>query len=453
MGDNKHEATMGRLRSMVETELGVVGSAQGHRDRHKATMQREADRARRALICARPSNRVLQRLAENLYCIIEDVVTGQAGQAKIKKKDIVSKANMNDSSGKSGLLHEQTLRPGLTEPELGKRIDRLTRKSNRRLALAIAAAELGHLCSADVVLRLVAGTPFEMSEEQTIDEELAECLNMLAVAIKGAANRIVTAHDLATYFRTIEGQGVSPFGKGGWVANGSDLWLHDALPKVELASQSLGRAPLNGTWQSENFHEPEAAVVTAWLRTALVLAPLANDRKVRAYLASRTVLKVERSRPMEGKPFNLLLEEIVDLPTAGSFASGRLGRLHLHHTDMQRLPNEHHLPELPEEAWEFREVTADSLRIFCRAPEWGGPRSDELPHALSGFTKSPPELLLGNLERSLHYGRGNGDMQIRLDTLLEEDAKRFSKSLKLWVAAQRARVDDAMFRLSAGDGT
>ncbi len=226
-----------KLREHAEREREGLAE---ERDRQTATRNRQAAWARdkvREADMLKPAE--AQKLAENLHAIVAEACGSRPGKVLVRKADILAKAGMRDSDGKSRVLYRYTLDPTLPEETRKRRGRQVIKHPANYLKIADAAAHLAGLDADDVVCRLIAGTPLAAGMDTLPDDFQPEYLDMLTRAVQGQARRISAETKLDWYFRTIEAHGITPTCDAWTTDGGGEVWFHGTLPAVELITLEL----------------------------------------------------------------------------------------------------------------------------------------------------------------------------------------------------------------------
>lgn len=438
----------------------MVGRISDELERQRVRIGREANAVRAAAEAAGPLQPPgARRMAENLGVIIQAACSASGSRKPVTKQEIVKTAGMADSSEKSGPLYGYVIPAGLSEEQ--RRARRTVRKPEGYLRLVKAVASLTGMDEDALLLQLTEGTPLQASLKDLGEPPEPDHLEMLVASIRGQARRVTAACGLDWYFRTVDGHALVRTGQG-WGSRHEDPDITDAIPIVWLAT--LERAAFDADWfpHLPDGTRGERQEKTALLctRIGLCLAPFGSDGAVepcfvRSYV---TVVVGRRSAPRPGlvfQPFDPSIPVVLGVPMPGQ----------------QRIPGREGVLVLPDPAAvarllrglgedypkdEFDVVTPSSLaRILDgNGKTVGMVPGDNLSWMRLGFTKAAPGTLLSKLEAALLDGCGEpswGEEIIPLGTILEQRAAELSESLKRWVYAESAAIDERLSQMSADD--
>ena len=437
------------IKSRIEPQLG----------RQRSLLERQAAFARDQIRNSGPLKTSERRqLAENLHGVVQIACTS-SGQ-KVTRSAIAAEAGMADARGRSGRLHDYVLDRELPEEErLERARRRLIKKPNGYLRIAEAAAKLSGLDIDRAVVDLVQGTRLAEGMDSLAEGVEPEHFVMLADAIQGEARRIIELIPLAWYFRTIDEQGLSPISDGWGADEQSFLWIHRAVPWIDLFTEAVFSS--DGIWLPK---QPDGArgenrtmAVAVCRRVGLAVAPFGLGKSVRAFFVRRQVLAItplsSRRRPQtteEFLSFDLSSPILTEMPDPEGIVRSRWGTLRVHKElrETALCP----VSDYPGDDLEFIEVTPSNIAAVLETglPQVYDVDSDALAHPAVAYTKSPPSSRSALLERALLHGRDLDDPDTRLMTRLAQTAKSDVDGLRAWVEGRLASIEHEMIRMASG---
>jgi hypothetical protein len=390
------------------------------------------------------------RLAGNLHTILNAAVAGGA-----LKRTIVSRANLQQSDGKSGPLYRYTL-AGEASP---RRLQRLAARPADYLRLADAAAALGRLDRDQAVIDLVSGTRFSHGLENVTDEAVLDYLSLLAGAIQGETSRIAKALDLDWYFKTVDEQNLVHT-LAGWEAdhNSWQFWPW-AIPAVPLFTEEVAAFP--ATWWPKHADGTTgpAEPKVAWIcrQVSLGIMNYGPERSIKAVLLRSPCVVVDRLPPKGDGLASLLNFEVgpapvLRMPNPEGASWGKAGSLRMstEAREVELCP----AGDMPDEDTEIILVTPAALAQDVETGLPQAPRiwSDALVAADAVYTLSPGTGRLARLESVLRYGRNSGDVLLPLMRELEKAAGELVDSLRRWTAEQDEKIRQDLLAMGKGEG-